>query len=117
MAVRTVAASCRGHAWRLVVLLAVLAGLAPGVRLAPPAEPGVLAGVGHVVWDEDCSAPPRLVRVAEQPVVPVAEPSALVVVVAPPVVAWVRGQVWEGAERSWFAVSRAGRAPPLLPGI
>ncbi len=123
MAVRVVAASRRGRAGRPLVplavlaMLAVLAGLVPGLRPASAVDQGVLAGFGHAVWDEDCSAPPRLVRVAEQPAVPVVESSVLVVAGPPPAVAWVRNGVWDGAERVWFAVSRAGRAPPSSSGI
>ncbi|WP_344247492.1 hypothetical protein [Actinocorallia libanotica] len=118
MAVRVVAASWRGRAWRLVVLLAVLAGLVPGVRLAVAADQGVSAGIGHVVWDEECSALPRLARIVEQPpVVPVVESSVLLVAGPSAAVAWVRDGVWEGPGRAWFAVSRAGRAPPFSSGI
>lgn len=117
MGVRTGETSSGGRVLRLVVLLAVLAGLVPGVRTALVPDHGALAGAVHASWSEDCSAPPRAVRVGEQPVVAAVEPSVFVVVCPSPAVVGVRERVVAGSERAWFAVSRAGRAPPFFSGI
>lgn len=111
------AAFSGGRVLRLLVLLAVLAGLVPGAASGPVGDPGVLAGVVHAAWSEDCSAPPRVVRVGEQFAVPAVEPSVFVPVCPPPVSAGVRGRAGERSGWAWFAVARAGRAPPFSSGI
>lgn len=117
MGARAVAAFSGGRVLRLLVLLAVLAGLVPGAVSVPAADPGALVGVAHAAWSEECSAPPRVVRVGEQLAVPAVEPSVFVPVCPPPVVAGVRGRAGKRFGWAWFVVARAGRAPPFSSGI
>ncbi|MEO3784191.1 hypothetical protein ABGB12_12725 [Actinocorallia sp. B10E7] len=123
MAVCAVAASPvrAERSLRLVVLLAVLGmlGLAPASRPASAAGHGGLAqAVSQAAADQDCSVPPRIFRGVqpEQPAVSAVVPHA-VILRRPCPVARVEDRAWRGSVGAWFAVSRAGRAPPFSSGI